>query len=57
MGENPTHPVAAEFLKDAAVRNRLSDHWRESYVCEASGYQFLRLFLTTAHPAPGRCDH
>jgi hypothetical protein len=23
----------------------------------ASGYQFLRLFLTTAHPAPGRCDH
>ena len=23
----------------------------------ASEYQFLRLFLTTAHPAPGRCDH
>jgi len=22
-----------------------------------SGYQFLRLFLTTAHLAPGRCDH
>jgi hypothetical protein len=23
----------------------------------ASGYRFLGLFLTTAHPAPGRCDH
>jgi hypothetical protein len=22
----------------------------------ASGHQFLRLLLTRAHPAPGRCD-
>jgi hypothetical protein len=35
MGENRTHPATAELLKDAAMRNGLSDYWRESYVCEA----------------------
>ncbi len=39
MGENRTHPAAAELLKDAAMRNcvsdHVSDHWRESYVREA----------------------
>jgi hypothetical protein len=35
MGENLTHPATAELLKDAGMRNGLSDRWRESYVCEA----------------------
>jgi hypothetical protein len=29
-----THPVTAEFLDDAIVRDGLADHWRESYVCK-----------------------
>jgi hypothetical protein len=33
--EDDTHPETAELLNDAAMRNGLSDHWRESYVWEA----------------------
>ena len=38
-------------------RNGLRGSWPIGIEKSASGYQFLRLFLTTAHPAPGRCDH
>jgi hypothetical protein len=29
-----THPAATELLYAAVVRDGLSDHWRESYICE-----------------------
>jgi hypothetical protein len=43
MGETRTHPAAAELLKDAAIRNGLSDHWRESYVREAGKSMKIRV--------------
>jgi hypothetical protein len=33
-GRGSQHPATAELLKDAVMRNGLSDRWRESYVCE-----------------------
>jgi hypothetical protein len=48
-----------ESSRDPVRRSQIANALIEKVCNEksASGYQLLRLFLTTAHPAPGRCDH
>ena len=31
---NNAHAATADLFDDAVVRDGLSDHWRESYVCK-----------------------